>query len=99
MPIRSNGSSKQESKMAAYSTMVVSESKGGRKGKRHLSEMRRMMGPGAVDQSIRMAISHCWMIMPPNKQNPAAVSKEIRRIVERALKNLEEDAKAFSIDR
>lgn len=57
--------------------------------------MRDLFGPGHVDQAIRQAIMHCWMMMPPDKKNPAAVAAQIRRIVERALANLEEDAQAF----
>ncbi len=56
-----------------------------------------MMGPQQVDQSIRQAITLCWGMMPDEKRTPEAVGVEIRRIVERALANLEEDAKAFGI--
>ena len=35
--------------------------------------------------------------MPDDKKNPDAVAAEIRRIVERALANLKEDAKAFGV--
>ena len=35
------------------------------------------------------------MMMPPDKRNTAAVAAEIRRVVERALANLKEDADAF----
>ena len=60
--------------------------------------MRGMFGPQQVDQEIRQAISMCWMMMPDDKKNPEAVAAEIRRIVERALDNLKEDARAFGID-
>jgi hypothetical protein len=49
-------------------------------------------GPALVDHSIRQAIEQCWVIMPPHKQNAAAVSSEIRRIVGRALRDLEADS-------
>ena len=55
--------------------------------------MRDMLGPQAVDQ----AISTCWMTLPDDKKNVASVEAEIRRIVDRALKNLREDSKAFGI--
>jgi hypothetical protein len=58
-------------------------------------KMRRMLGPQQVDQQIRQAISMCWMMMPDDKKNPDAVAAEIRRLVERALANLMEDAVAF----
>jgi len=59
--------------------------------------MRAMFGPQQVDQEIRQAISMCWMMMPDEKKNPDAVAAEIRRIVERALANLKEDAQAFGV--
>ena len=62
-------------------------------------KMRDFMGPMFVDQQIRHAISHCWMIAPPEKKNVPAVEEEIRRIVERALKDLREDAESFGIGR
>ena len=61
------------------------------------NKMRGMFGPQQVDQEIRQAISMCWMIMPDDKKNPDAVAAEIRRIVERALANLREDAEVFGI--
>jgi len=47
------------------------------------------------DQHIRQAISTCWMMLPEEKKNSEAVAIEIRRIVERALTSLKEDAAAF----
>jgi hypothetical protein len=61
--------------------------------------MRDMMGPGMVDQSIRHAISHCWMIMPEDRKTPERVAAEIRRIVERALKDFQDDATAFGMEK
>ena len=60
--------------------------------------MRNMLGPGAVDQHVRQAISTCWMVMPPERRNAEAVASEIRRIVERVLANLKDDAKAFGFE-
>jgi hypothetical protein len=60
--------------------------------------MLDMLGPQAVDGAIRQAISTCWMMMPDDKKNVAAVEAEIRRLVDRALANLQEDAKAFGIE-
>jgi hypothetical protein len=57
--------------------------------------MRAMFGPQQVDQAIRRAISMCWRMLPKEKRNPSVVAGEIRRIVERALANLKEDAQAF----
>lgn len=60
--------------------------------------MRNMFGPGGVDQQIRHAITTCWMEMPSERRNAEAVAAEIRRIVERALANLKDDAKAFGFE-
>ena len=37
------------------------------------------------------------MMMPDDKKNIEAVEVEIRRLVDRALKNLKEDAESFGI--
>jgi hypothetical protein len=62
-----------------------------------VKKMRGLFGPAQVDQAIRQAISICWMMLPKERKNPDAVAAEIRRIVERALANLKEDAQAFGI--
>jgi hypothetical protein len=59
--------------------------------------MRDMFGPQAVDQAIGQAITTCWMMLPEDKKNVATLEAEIRRIVERALASLKEDAGAFGI--
>ena len=55
------------------------------------------MGPQMVDQTIRQAISCCWMMIPEEKRSIAAVEAEVRRIFERALKDLREDSGAFGL--
>jgi hypothetical protein len=57
--------------------------------------MRSFMGPGQVDQQIRQAIQLAWMMLPDDRKNVAEVERVIRQIVERALKNLREDADSF----
>ena len=59
--------------------------------------LREMMGPQAVDQLIRQAISTCWMMLPQEKKTVESVEREIRRLVDRALANLKEDTAAFGI--
>ncbi len=58
---------------------------------------RSMMGPMMVDHLIREAIQHCWMIMPEGKKEANAVEAEIRRLVERAIKDMKEDAQRFGV--
>ena len=59
--------------------------------------MRSMHGPQAVDESLRRAVSMCWMMLPDDKKNVDAVEREIRRLVDRILADLREDAKAFGV--
>ena len=58
---------------------------------------RQMMGPGHVDQLVRQAIMSCWMAMPKEKKSAGCLEAEMRRIVERALRDAREDAQAFGI--
>ena len=60
-------------------------------------QMREMMAP-QVDQSIRIAIQHCWMILPDEKRTVSGLETEIRRIVDRALKDFKEDAQSFGME-
>jgi histone H3/H4 len=61
-------------------------------------DLARMMGPSSVDSIIRSAINQCWVTLPDDKRNAANVKEQIRRLVERALRDLEEDASAFGIE-
>jgi hypothetical protein len=61
--------------------------------------LRALFGPQQVDHQIRQAIQCCWMALPPDKQNIDEVEKQIRRIVERALRDLREDADSFGLGR
>lgn len=57
--------------------------------------MRDMFGPQQVDQTIRQAISMCWMSLPKGKRTAQEVDVQIRRLVDRALQNMHEDSKQF----
>jgi hypothetical protein len=59
--------------------------------------MRAFFSPQQVDQQIRQAISFCWMALPPDQQNVEEVEKQIRRLVDRALRDLREDAESFGL--
>ena len=47
--------------------------------------------PGAVDDSLRQAISMCWMSMPVGKRTIDNVEKEMRRLLDRAFRDMRED--------
>lgn len=57
--------------------------------------MEGLFGPGHVDQSIRQAIQVCWMALPKEKRSVEEVERQIRRLVERALKDQRDDRDAF----
>jgi hypothetical protein len=73
--------------MAIFSS--CSSSEGG------ADKMREVFGPGQVDQAVRSAIQMCWWMLPAEKRNSEEVETQIRRILERALKDMREDQKAF----
>jgi hypothetical protein len=61
------------------------------------NKMRDMFGPGQVDQQIRQALQFCWMMLPDDRKNIDELEKQIRRILDRALKDFREDTDAFSL--
>lgn len=56
---------------------------------------RAFFGPHMIDQHVRQAISACWMALPPDRQNVDEVEKQIRRLVDRALRDFRDDAASF----
>jgi flagellar motility protein MotE (MotC chaperone) len=59
------------------------------------ASLRDLKGPLTVDQIIRQAIQHCWMILPEEERSIERVEQEIFRLVLRALRDAQEDALAF----
>ena len=57
--------------------------------------MAEMFGPAQIDQSIRQAVQICWMGLPKERRSVDEVEAQVRRIVERALRDFREDRKAF----
>ncbi|HZZ41895.1 MAG TPA: hypothetical protein VFE58_03090 [Tepidisphaeraceae bacterium] len=60
-------------------------------------KLRAMFSPGQVDQSIRQAIQMCWMMLPDESRNLPELEKQFRRLVDRALKDLQDDSDAFGL--
>lgn len=58
---------------------------------------RILHGPGAADNALRQALAMCWAILPDNRKNVAEAEAELRRLVERALRDLREDAQSFGM--
>ena len=59
------------------------------------SSRRGVMGPMMVDQSLRQAIMHCWMMLPDDQRTLDNVEKEMSRLLKRALEDMREDAASF----
>ena len=76
---------------------AISISQGGDPDPDAFAKFQKMVGPTQVDHMIRQAISMCWMGLPPQKKGIDEVEAQIRRMVDRALKDLREDAEAFGI--
>ncbi len=59
--------------------------------------MRDMFGPQQVDHAIRQAISTCWMSLPKDKRTVQEVEVQVRRLLDRALRDMYEDSKQFGL--
>jgi hypothetical protein len=57
--------------------------------------MAEMFGPSQVDHMIRQAVQFCWMGLPNERRSVDEVETQVRRIVERALRDFREDRRAF----
>jgi hypothetical protein len=58
-------------------------------------KMREMFGPSQIDHQVRQAIYFCWMGLPKEKRNIDELERQIRRIVDRALRDVREDFDEF----
>jgi len=76
-------------------TVHVAESSCGGDPDAMAKMMRSMHGPQAVDQALRSAVSTCWMMLPEDKKNVDSVEREVRRIIDRIIADLHEDAEVF----
>ena len=63
-----------------------------------IDKMRDMFGPAQIDQQVRQAIHFCWMSLPKEKRNVDELERQIRRLVDRALKDVREDFDEFFRD-
>jgi hypothetical protein len=57
--------------------------------------MQEMFGPGQIDHMIRQAVHFCWIGLPKEKRNADEVERQIRRLVDRALRDMREDFDSF----
>jgi hypothetical protein len=59
-------------------------------------KMADLFGPGQIDQLIRQAVQYCWTALPKERRTTQELENQIRRMVERALKDFKEDREAFA---
>ena len=64
-----------------------------------MDKMRDMFGPAQIDQQIRQAVHFCWMGLPKDKRNVDELERQIRRLVDRAMRDVREDFDEFFSDR
>jgi hypothetical protein len=77
--------------MAAF----ISTCKSGEGDEDAVQKMADLFGPGHVDHTIRQSIHFCWMALPKDRKNVDELEKQVRRIVDRALKDFREDCQEF----
>jgi hypothetical protein len=58
-------------------------------------KMAEFFGPGQVDQIVRSAIQMCWMALPADRRTPDELEAQIRRLVDRAMRDFREDREQF----
>jgi hypothetical protein len=58
-------------------------------------KMQEMFGPTKIDLQIRNAIHFCWMGLPKDRRNINELERQIRRFVDRALRDVREDFNEF----
>ena len=71
-------------------------SSGGGEGEQ--PDFNDFFGPQQVDQAVRHAIQACWMALPKERRNAEEVERQIRRLVDRALRDFREDREAFGCE-
>ncbi|HVS35053.1 MAG TPA: hypothetical protein VMS17_05690 [Gemmataceae bacterium] len=71
--------------------MYVERTEGGDAAER----IADVFGPAQIDHMIRQAIHFCWMSLPKERRTAEEMEQQIRRLVDRALKDFCEDRQAF----
>jgi hypothetical protein len=62
-------------------------------------QMAEFFGPAQIDQTIRQAVQFCWTAIPKERRTFEELERQIRRIVDRALKDFREDREAFGVSK
>ncbi len=64
-------------------------------GEEGMEKLQEFFGPTQIDHFIRQAIQFCWMALPKEKRNVDELERQIRRLVDRALRDVQEDFDEF----
>jgi hypothetical protein len=63
----------------------------------NVRQLHSFLGPQQVDSQIRQAINTFWMILPTDRKTVDGVEEEVRRVVDRALRDLREDYESIGL--
>ena len=58
-------------------------------------KMREFFSPSQIDHHIRQTIQFLWMMLPKEKRNVDELESQMRRLVDRALRDLRDDFDSF----
>ncbi len=58
-------------------------------------QIAELLGPGQADQMLRQAMQLCWMTLPQDRRSADELERQIRRLLDRALRDFREDSEAF----
>lgn len=78
---------------------ITARSSGEDGGDDPAEKMADLFGPGQVDQMIRQGVHFCWMALPKERRTVEELERQVRRVVDRALRDFREDQAAFGRDR
>ena len=56
------------------------------------------INPAQVDHLVRQLIQVCWMVLPKHRKTVAEVDRQVKRLINRALRDLDEDNREFGSD-
>lgn len=59
-------------------------------------KIKASISPSHIDFTLRQALQMLWMTLPENRKTPEAVEAEFRRLVERVVRDFNEDAERFA---
>ena len=60
-------------------------------------DQMRELSAGQVDQMVRHAIQSCWMALPKDKRNADELKRQLNRMIDRAIRDMDEDRKEFGV--